>query len=77
MKIINWLKKIGLELLFLICLLLIKGLVFEKIFRANADKISHDGILGRLKIIASTLLKRILEVQLWCLKQHLTQLNYY
>lgn len=43
MKIIKFLKNLGLGLLFLICLLLITGFIFEKLSRASAEKILPNG----------------------------------
>lgn len=45
MKILKWLKRIGLVLLLILILLMIVGFVFERISRVKADKIPPDGNL--------------------------------
>lgn len=43
MKIIKWVKRIAMAILFIIILLLITGFIFEKISRSLAEKIKPDG----------------------------------
>ncbi|KPE52158.1 alpha/beta fold hydrolase [Chryseobacterium indologenes] len=49
MKILKWLKRLGMGLLILIILLLIAGFIFEKISRSNAEKIKPDGQLANVE----------------------------
>lgn len=48
MKILKWLKRLGMGLLILIILLLISGFIFEKVSRSNAEKIQPDGQLANV-----------------------------
>lgn len=49
MRTITWLKRVGLGLLALLCLSLAAGLVFERISRANAERIPPDGDFAQVE----------------------------